>query len=617
MLYSSTRIDFFLTLSDGVILDCTKFIPNANPPSGGWPSVILCHGFGLSKYSELPFAEELSTYGYYTLVYSMRGQGISTGASNFISTTEMNDLIQVTQYVRNETITNDNKICITGGSQGGIIPFMSACYGNNVRTIVSDLASPEFASSWIENGSIKMTLLWTLSYPDSVVRYNNLVSRFRNWILSSQSDKWDSLAYYLPQNRDFMNRVQYCQVPVLISNAWQDKFFNTLGMIRAAYILPYNSYRMYFGAMPGHGSDYYDNEIIFHEDLVNDWFDYWLYDIQNGVMDPSGKFTYASTTYPLYNAGWSFTRSYSPTWPPNNGGYKMKLYFLPQNRLRNFINTSLPDTISFLNDVRDTTLTMLEAVNYEFTGTVFNSKFNKTTLTFDTEPLHQDFVMAGTPLVSLKYSSTANLCQYNFQIWEVRPSNTSKLVSRINFTDRNYTPNSIRTAAINGISHSHIFRQGNRIRVIATNLDNQPLGNDIFLRTNPHALPVLKIGRNKIYMSAALSSYIEIPLREVPIGIVKNTNEIPENFKLYQNYPNPFNPITKIKFDLPERFIGGVKLKIFDLLGKEITTLIDEKSLSSGTYEINWDAQNYSNGIYFYQLETNDYKEVKKMVLVK
>src|SRR5207245_4044882 len=147
-----------------VVLDCTKFVPTGTPPSGGWPVIMYCHGYGGSKEDDLNAAEEQSGYGYFTLAYSMRGQGQSGGLSNLISTTEMNDLMQVIQYVRNQSVVNVNKIAITGSSQGGIIPFMAACNGANVKTILTDLASPEFATSWIENGCIKISLIWSLSY---------------------------------------------------------------------------------------------------------------------------------------------------------------------------------------------------------------------------------------------------------------------------------------------------------------------------------------------------------------------------------------------------------------------------------------------------------------------
>ena len=115
----------------------------------------------------------------------MRGQGNSGGYSNLISTTEMNDLLQVIDYVKKDANTNDERIAMTGGSQGGMIPFMAACYGAKVRCIVTELASPEFASNWIGNGCVKMTFLWTLSYDNSIVRYNDEVKQYRDWAVST------------------------------------------------------------------------------------------------------------------------------------------------------------------------------------------------------------------------------------------------------------------------------------------------------------------------------------------------------------------------------------------------------------------------------------------------
>lgn len=176
---SYTRVDFMLTLSDGIKLDCSKFIPSGTPPSGGWPCALVAHGYGLTKYTDMPEAEDFASNGYYSMVFSMRGQGISEGLSNFISITEANDLKQVIQYIKNDVSTNDNKIVVTGGSQGGIIPLMAVCTGMNVKTLITDVASPEQGSAWIENGGIKMTFLWTCGYPTNIVRYNPTVSRFK------------------------------------------------------------------------------------------------------------------------------------------------------------------------------------------------------------------------------------------------------------------------------------------------------------------------------------------------------------------------------------------------------------------------------------------------------
>ena len=89
---------------------------------------------------------------------------------------------------------------------------------------------------------------------------------------------------------------------------------------------------------------------------------------------------------------------------------------------------------------------------------------------------------------------------------------------------------------------------------------------------------------------------------------------VPASFELKQNYPNPFNPSTTIEYSIPK--VANVTLKIFDVLGKEVATLVNE-SKSAGTYIINWNASNYSSGLYFYRINAGSFTETKKMFLVK
>jgi hypothetical protein len=100
------------------------------------------------------------------------------------------------------------------------------------------------------------------------------------------------------------------------------------------------------------------------------------------------------------------------------------------------------------------------------------------------------------------------------------------------------------------------------------------------------------------------------------VGIKQISTEVPDNFVLYQNYPNPFNPVTKIKFDVPVETIHELSLRVYDFLGREITTLVNEK-LKPGTYEVEWDAINYPSGVYFYKLTSGDFSETKRLVLLK
>ena len=94
----------------------------------------------------------------------------------------------------------------------------------------------------------------------------------------------------------------------------------------------------------------------------------------------------------------------------------------------------------------------------------------------------------------------------------------------------------------------------------------------------------------------------------------KKQSKIPQSFHLFQNYPNPFNPSTTIKYDLPKE--GFVSLKIFNILGKKVRTLVSENE-SAGTYNISFNASDLPSGIYFDRLSSGNFAQVKKLLLLK
>jgi hypothetical protein len=97
-------------------------------------------------------------------------------------------------------------------------------------------------------------------------------------------------------------------------------------------------------------------------------------------------------------------------------------------------------------------------------------------------------------------------------------------------------------------------------------------------------------------------------------GIINISSTVPDKYTLGQNYPNPFNPTTNIKFAIPKN--GLVTLKIYDILGREVTTLVNEVK-TAGSYLVDFNASTLSSGIYFYRLESNGFRETKKMMLIK
>lgn len=99
-----------------------------------------------------------------------------------------------------------------------------------------------------------------------------------------------------------------------------------------------------------------------------------------------------------------------------------------------------------------------------------------------------------------------------------------------------------------------------------------------------------------------------------PIGITNLNTGVPKSFGLAQNFPNPFNPVTKIKFDIPK--YTQATIRVYDIVGNEVAVL-HNGDLQAGFYEAEFNASSYASGVYFYRLETPDYTNVKRMILVK
>jgi hypothetical protein len=109
--------------------------------------------------------------------------------------------------------------------------------------------------------------------------------------------------------------------------------------------------------------------------------------------------------------------------------------------------------------------------------------------------------------------------------------------------------------------------------------------------------------------------YATAPVDSPSTSGIKVLNEnLPQEYVLNQNYPNPFNPSTKIEFTLPKSEF--VELKVYNILGKEVVTLVSNK-LNQGNHTYQFDVKNLASGVYYYQLVAGDYKEVKKMILLR
>ncbi len=163
-----------------------------------------------------------------------------------------------------------------------------------------------------------------------------------------------------------------------------------------------------------------------------------------------------------------------------------------------------------------------------------------------------------------------------------------------------------------GLTFPTDLRSGKAVITIEPDPDNA--ATPFFLKPLVAQIPDTAADHTPYMMNNNSASF---PSGTVMRNFVTAVNEItnsPKDFTLYQNYPNPFNPTTTIKYSIPRE--GKVTLKVYDVIGKEVATLVNGEK-SAGTYNVTFNAAKLASGIYFYRLETESFISIKKLILLK
>lgn len=236
---AQTRVDTMFTMSDGVRLSASYYIPSSPRPAGGHPALVLVHGFGGSK-RDAPgaFAPIYADSGYFCLAYSVRGQGLADPATTsggtfdwFTGERELADCRALVDWLRSRADVAAERIGIEGISQGALTAWGAAASGAGVRCIVPIIAVPRYSTSLAFNGcnSWATTLLLYTARTLNRVRFGPSLDSL--WGLL-QNDRHADLVPFL-QRRNLDERIAELSMPVYVQMSWHDELFSPRDAVRA------------------------------------------------------------------------------------------------------------------------------------------------------------------------------------------------------------------------------------------------------------------------------------------------------------------------------------------------------------------------------------------------
>jgi predicted acyl esterase len=609
-LIAQTRHDLYIEVMHGDSLDATYFVPKTAPPSQGYPAILFVHGFGSDKYATIANCSTYALSGYLTMTYSVRGHGLSSGASHIMSIQEREDLAKVLAYLLSLPEVDSLHVGISGGSQGGLAGLWAIADNLPVQAVSSDAIIPNWASDMLMNGSVRRTLLLLLT--TNTVKYDGL--RDTLWDLLRKDD-YDAFANRFVPDRDVnTTAMNNSTIPQMLFLKWQDHYFSAANGIEefSGYGGPK---KIYLGTR-GHFSDQAESERLYQYDQVTRWLNYFLKGTQNGILDEP-IWTYANSSLPMDSLGYfTWTRSGIDQWPPD--GIQPVLFYLDAESTLTFEPSELhKDTLTLSNDYLSSNYTFDTAFIEGFRGVRFDALLPKHTIQFTSPPLDNEVLLVGSPKMRLYVSSDYNKFPINAQIHEVDSLGQKYFINRINLTYRHWQEGASGWIEAVGIAHAHKFLKGSRIRIELTNIDKT---NRLYLGDYPFVVPMFAQAGVTIYSDVQHPSYIELPLIGSPTSVKEEKAISSFANPGIKNYPNPFNPTTNISFNLWKK--SRISVTIYNTLGQTVEVFPD-RVLSSGSHNVGWNATSAPSGVYFCVITispldgSNPIKGVRKMLLLR
>ncbi|MFZ1730322.1 MAG: alpha/beta fold hydrolase [Bacteroidota bacterium] len=580
-------IDTMLVMSDGVKLDALYVLPNTPPPAGGYPAILLVHGFAGSKNNNRSLAISFAALGYAATAYSVRGQGNSEGLFEFFTAPRiLDDLQENIDFTKQLRGVNAERVAVVGASQGGLHAWNAAAYNMGVRCVGSIIANGRAEENWLENDALNWTFAIATMTPD--VRFEPTVATLLR--VARESGNYTEIRPYLRDHstNSFESGVS---TPTAIFVSYHDGFFNQNAALRQfdAISAP-KRIVLYPG---GHALPPDPAQEQYVLGVLDRWLGFWLKDDASlaTVASPDSEVVF-------FDGGTGEARSYSasdtdqwlqPGDPLPSGMYRTTLYF----------------------DARD--LTSSRSINRSEYAIPYVNVLGSTPISFRTQPLLSPITILPPPgKAYLRVNATGKHYQMNVTLYDVDP-----VTGRRTPMCRGHRQ-SLATIGERGMDFEltgllHTVKAGHLIEALVH--AGTALIPDQTLNFGNYVLGPVDPSINTFIIGGDYPSSISFYTLGEPVG-VEGLADRPyfgdEQMRLLPAWPNPSGASTTISFEL--RSGMDIRLTVHDMIGREVATLA-EGYMEKGRYSAVL-SSSLPNGMYVYRLSATSSMLQDKLLIM-
>ncbi|MFA6233034.1 MAG: alpha/beta fold hydrolase [Bacteroidota bacterium] len=561
--------DTILVMSDGVKLDALYVLPTTPPPAGGYPAILLVHGFAGSKNNNRSLAISYARQGYAATAYSVRGQGNSEGLFEFFTAPRiLDDLQQNIDFTKQLRGVNGERVAVVGASQGGLHAWNAAAYGMGVRCVGSIIANGRAEENWLENDALNWT--FAMATTTSNVRFEPTVAE-----LLRQARESGNFSAIQPFLNDHSTKALESSVttPTAIFVSYHDGFFNQNAALRQFNAIPAPKRIVLYPG--GHDLPPDAGQEQYVVDVLDRWLAYWLKDdaslAQVASPDSAVVFFDGSSGAPrVYSSG--------------NAEHWLKP------------GDPLPTEINRVNIYFDATgLRPGSVINRSERAIPYINVLGSTPISFRTQALLYPLtILPPAGAAHLRVNATGAHYQMNVTLYDVDPS-TGRRTPLCRGHRQADDPNTERVMDFELTSVLHTIKAGHMIEALvhagialipdrANNFGNFVLGPvDASLNT-------FIIGGND---PSHISLYVQ---NDGTVAVEPLPDDV--QIRLLPAWPNPAGTYTNLSFELRDAM--EVRLTVHDAMGREVAK-VTEGFMEKGQHSAAL-STSLPDGMYFYRL---------------